>query len=385
MKAFGVVAEFNPFHGGHKYVIEQGRILTGCDVCVCVMSGNFVQRGGPAVFSKWERAEEAVRGGADLVIELPVIYASSSAEIFAEGAVRTLFGTGGLSHLVFGSESGDTERLVKAAEILRISSDKIDDILKEGLSEGKPYHAAAAEARERAGIDAELTSEPNDILALEYLKVLLKLNEENPGAGIRPVAVKRTGAGHHETASDIRRELKKTEGGRLKAMEENYWNLVRSRILLGAQEDLEKIASAGEGLGNKLKKEIRYAESMEDFVDRVKSKRYPYTRIGRLLTQTLLGIERGAAADFVTYVRPLAMNGTGGKFLKYIRKNELAGIPIIDKVGRDSYFDEAAAEVIKKDVQASDIYNVIAGKNLYDESDFVKKTTIIKGAGALDL
>ena len=385
MKAFGVVAEFNPFHGGHKYVIEQGHILTGCDVCVCVMSGNFVQRGGPAVFSKWERAEEAVRGGADLVIELPVIYASSSAEIFAEGAVKTLFGTGGISRLVFGSESGDTERLVRAAEILRSSSGRIDNAMKEALAAGKSYHAAAAEARERAGIDPELTSEPNDILALEYLKVLLKLNEENPGTEVMPVSVKRTGAGHHETASDIRRKLKKVEGGRLKAMEENYWNLVRSRILLADPEQLERIASAGEGLENKLKKEIRYAGSMEDFIERVKSKRYPYTRIGRLLAQTLLGIEKGAAAGFVTYIRPLAMNETGGKFLKYIKKNELAGIPIIDKVGRDSYFDEAVTEVMKKDVQAADIYNLIAGKNLYDESEFVKKTTIIKGAGALDL
>ena len=385
MKAFGVVAEFNPFHGGHKYVIEQGRILTGCDVCVCVMSGNFVQRGGPAVFSKWERAEEAVRGGADLVIELPVIYACSSAEIFAEGAVRTLYGTGGISRLVFGSESGDTERLLKATEILRRSGDIIDGALKKGLAEGKPYHLAVADGRKAAGIDSELTSEPNDILALEYLKVLLKLKEENPGAGIGPFAVKRTGAGHHETASDIRRVLREKEGSRLKTMEENYWNLVRSRILLTDSEDLEKIASAGEGLGNKLKKEIRYAGSMEDFIERVKSKRYPYTRIGRLLTHTLLGIERGEASDFVTYIRPLAMSEAGGKFLKYIKKNELASVPVIDKVGRDSYFDEAVKRVLKRDIEAADIYNLIAGKNLYEESEFVKKTTIIKRPAALDL
>lgn len=379
MRAFGIVAEFNPFHQGHRYVIEQGRILTECDVCVCVMSGNFVQRGGPAVFDKWERAETAVRWGADLVIELPVIYASSSAEIFAEGAVRTLHGMGGIDFLVFGSESGDTDGLLRAAETLLLRQGEVNLRMRKALEEGLPYHIAAAEARREAGIAPELSARPNDILALEYLKTLILLREACPEREMKPTAVKRTGEGHHKSASRIREDMRKREGSRMDAMEENYWNLVRGKIFTATAESLENISSAGEGLGNKLKKEIRMASSLDDFIKRVKSKRYPYTRISRLAAQTLLDIRKGDAEGYATYVRPLAMTEQGGKFLRYIKKNNLSDIPFIDRIGRGDLYQENVEKVLRKDVEASDIYNLISGRDIYLNSDFVKKTTIFKG------
>lgn len=378
MRAFGITAEFNPFHEGHRYVIEQGRTLTGCDICVCVMSGNFVQRGGPAVFSKWKRAEAALRGGADLVIELPAVYAVSSAETFAEGAVRTLLGTGAMDFIVFGSESGDGEALAKAAEVLAGGNGELDELIRSELKTGTPYHTAFARAGEALGIPPEIISQPNDILGLQYIRALMEYKREHPDNTTKAVSVKRTGAGHHESASEIRKELRRTDGRRLDDMENRYFDLVRAKILTETAEKLERIASAGEGLGNKLKKEVRAAESLDELIERVKSKRYPYTRISRLLCQTLLGLERGGYADFVTYIRPLAMNEKGAAYLKHIKKTELNSIQIIDKIGRDSYLPEDVQKVMDRDILASDLYNIIAGEDLYGESDFVKKLIIVR-------
>ncbi|MDR0425523.1 MAG: nucleotidyltransferase family protein [Clostridiales Family XIII bacterium] len=192
-KVAGIVAEYNPFHNGHLLHLEKTRELTGAQACVAVMSGDFVQRGEPAVFDKWKRAEAAVRSGVDLVIELPFLYACNSAEFFAKGAIRLLSSMGLVTHLSFGSEAGELAPLMETASILAEEPDSFREGLRAALKSGLSYPAARSAAIEGiAGRRASrLLSGPNNILAVEYIKQIIRL-----GAHMAPVTFGRIGAGY---------------------------------------------------------------------------------------------------------------------------------------------------------------------------------------------
>jgi len=213
MNISGIISEYNPFHMGHKHHIDQTRSMLGDDTgIVCVMSGNFVQRGEPAAFTKNARAQCAIHGGADLVLELPIPWALSSAEGFARGAVGVLGATGVVSHLSFGSESGSVEPLDRAARVLL--SPEMDVIIRELLPQGMSYAAARQQAAERiAGEPLPQLRSPNDILGIEYIKALYE--QRLP---IKPITVKRVGAGHDQSgggdlpsASELRKRLLRGE------------------------------------------------------------------------------------------------------------------------------------------------------------------------------
>lgn len=366
MKSLGMITEFNPFHAGHQYLIEKSMKETGAEVCIAVMSGDFVQRGNPAVYDKWTRAQAAVENGVNLVVELPVVFAVSSAEYFAKGGVDVLEGFGCIEHIAFGSESGNLQSLQQAADFLKESHEEMHQRIGKLTKEGMAYPRARQMAAEELApdFDLQLIREPNNILALEYLKQLRTL---------RPHTVKRQGQGYHQSASTIRAEMMKEAPGRFQQIDRNYWNLVAAKILQMDSQRLEEIFSAGEGLGNKLKNEIRYASSTEQLIERIKSKAYTYSRISRLLSQVLLDIDEEAVQHACAYIRILAFDQAGARFLKEVKKKECASLPIITNINRELGNYEEIRATIEKDILAADLYHIITGKDLYDYSDFVVK------------
>ena len=363
MKTIGIVTEFNPFHDGHKYLIDNARQNLDADFVIAIMSGNFMQRGYPALFDKWQRAERAVEGGVNLVLELPLVFSCASAGQFAYGGVNILENLGVVDVLAFGSESGNIKQLKNAVELLTKIDIDYSDELKDILSKGYSYPAARSMliSSMDPDFDEKILTEPNNILALEYLRHIDSLDA---------YTIKRIGKGHLETASDIRRIWKEDNPQKSAEFEQRYFDLVRSKLLLMSAEEIDKIASAGEGLGNKIKTEIRYAKSLEDLVMRVKSKRYTYSRINRLFVQALFGLNNEIINEASLYARPLAFDKKGASLLRAIK--ELDQIPVIDSIPK-ALIDKRIAETIKYDVLASDMYNIIYGNDLYKNSDFVQK------------
>lgn len=367
----GVVGEFNPFHDGHRYLIDSAKAELGDSTVVAVMSGNFLQRGEPAVFNKWKRATEAVASGyLDLVLELPTIYAVSSAGYFARGSVTVLEGFGVCDTLIFGSESGNIDILKRTADMLSIIDSEYGDEIRALMKEGISYPLARHRVLENNFIQADesIPKSPNNILALEYIQAATYMDT---------FTVKREGDGYHKSASDIRKRYKAFDPKHFDTREKKLFDLIRSSILVKSAGELEEASSAGEGLGNKLLREIRYANTREELIERVKSKRYTYTRIQRLLIEILLGIKKQDLAVSKPYIKVLAMNNRGALLIKYAKKAGLISIPIVDSVAKTMREDEDIAPSLKFDIRASDMFNLIDGEDLYRESDYVRKPVLI--------
>lgn len=365
MKSIGIVAEYNPFHQGHKYLIQQAKEQTGAEVCISVMSGDFVQRGAPAVNNKWQRAKTAVEQGVNLVVELPAIFACSSAEYFAKGGIEVLEGFGCIDYLAFGSESGDVEALQHCADFLlqhhEQLHEKIQKLTKEGYSYPKARQLAASEID--LGIPASILGQPNNILAVEYLKCVQTM---------KPITVKRVGKGHHDSASEIRNTLANEDRQKFAVRERNFFNLIRAKVLQMDISSLENILGAGQGLGNKLKQEIRYANSLDEFIERVKSKNFTYTRISRLCVQVLLDIDHQTMEAAKSYIRILAFDQVGAEFLSSVKKRECGRLPILTNVNKQGGHYPEIMATLKKDILASDLYHIITDEDLYDNADYVK-------------
>ncbi|MEG1567687.1 MAG: nucleotidyltransferase family protein [Anaerovoracaceae bacterium] len=379
MKSIGIIAEYNPFHSGHKYQIEQSREIIGADVVVAAISGDFVQRGMPAVYDKWTRAKMAVCEGVNLVVEIPTIYACNSAEYFAKGGVEVLEGFGAIDFLSFGSESGSLTDLTSVAKVLKEKDDLIHRKVQEYIKEGCSYPIARQKSAKEFLTEKELETldKPNNILAIEYLKNINKMT---------PITIKRVGDGYHQTATKIREQLSKQSDSNLQMIEQRYFDLVAAKILQSSGEYLESIFSAGEGLGNKLRNEIRYCKTREELIGRVKSKAYTYTRVSRLLTHVLLGITEETLRESQSYIRVLALDQKGATFLKEIKKKESQTLPIITNINKDincKKFNngEQMVKTIGYDIMASDIYNILCDKSLYENSDYVIKpyVNLVKG------
>ena len=214
MKITGVIAEFNPFHNGHKYLIE--KIKEKQDAVVCVMSGSFVQRGDVAVFDKWTRAEAAMHCGAALVIELPAVFATAPAERFASGATELIEKLGCVNEITFGSECGDIDTLINTAKILNNESDEVSQEIKHHLSSGMGYPLALQTAF-KGSVSQELLKNPNDILAIEYIKASLKRNSKILFSTMHRMEVNHsdeTTKNGYASASTVRKMIKNNENFR---------------------------------------------------------------------------------------------------------------------------------------------------------------------------
>ena len=351
MRAIGVICEYNPFHNGHAYHLKKCRDLAGEDgAVICVMSGDFVQRGEPAIYSKFARAEAAVLGGADLMAELPVPWSLSSAEGFARGGV-SLLDRLGVQTLCFGSEAGEVEALSAVAELLTepATQEKIRKRLNEHVS--LSYAAARLQVlQEQLGEKAAVLEQPNNILGIEYIKAISDLD-----SSMTPVTVKRLGAAHDgregqlgcRSASEIRELLRaggsiegelpkacaevfrrEREKGR-QVQKERMETAILSRLRMLDAEAFETLPDAADGLGNRLYKALQNECSLEAVQMAAKTKRYALSRIRRICMCACLGISGEANKGLPPYARILAMNEKGRAYLALIRKkNE---IPLLIK------------------------------------------------------
>ena len=382
-KSVGIIAEYNPFHNGHQYHVEASRKAAGAEIVIAVMSGNFTQRGEAAILDKWTRAEMAVRSGVDLVVEMPVISACNHASQFAKSGVNILQNLGA-DFISFGSECGDITLLRGLAEKLHQQEAYIQDAMDQAVKEGVSWPRARQEAMKAylTETEYEALSEPNNILALEYLKYMDKAC---------PVTVKREGAGYHDmeasgkfaSASFIRQQMKESkdvsawmpetvDSHSLSVLETALYQLMVQKILTASAEELEQAPAGGEGLGNKIKNEIRTCSSLSSLAEKLKSKRYTRTRVQRFLAQILLGMTRDDVAQAQDYVRVLAFNEKGGKYLKQVKKAEICGIPIVTNINKELEYLPEIRETAEFDILASDLYNLAAGRDLYEHSDFVE-------------
>ncbi len=346
MKICGIIAEYNPFHNGHLYQIEETRRMLGPDTAVvCCMSGDFVQRGEAAVMDKTRRAKAAVMSGADLVLSLPLRWSLSSAQGFADGAVHIL-GMAGAEHISFGVEDDDVEALSEIAGLIAEKS-VIDGTLATMMGSGVSYaRARERELYKRIKDRASLISTPNNILAVEYLRAV-----RQQGLDISPIAVKRTGAAHDgdtpdgviASASYIRQLAR---GGRLdeaagfmppqsleqlrRAAHEGAAMLDLSRLDCAmtavlkrcSTEQLSKLPDASEGLEHRLYDAIQAGVGLEDICGGAKTKRYAYSRIRRMLYCAFLGIEKKPAGSLPGYTRVLAFNDRGRQVLSAVERRE---------------------------------------------------------------
>lgn len=378
MNIAGIICEYNPFHAGHALHISATRELLGSDTAVfCIMSGNFVQRGEPAVIQKHVRAEAAVRGGADLVAELPLPWAIASAERFSEGGVGVLNACGLPMYLSFGSECGEISRLKKVCDIL--ASENAKALTSSYLSRGLSFAASRQAALDVLSpeLSAVLRS-PNNLLGIEYLKAIKKLS-----ADITPITVPRIGARHDgrpesgtASASHIRALLSRNEAADgfvpdyAQVLYENEYAAGRAPVGIGSCEqsilyrlrtmsdrEYAELPDATEGLGARLSKFGRTAVSLSDVTTSTKSKRYALSRIRRMILAAYLGVTAGMALQPVPYIRVLAMNGRGQELLRAMKKT--ASVPIITKPASAKKLDGAPRRIFELEARVTDVYSLM--------------------------
>lgn len=379
MKITGIIAECNPFHEGHKYLIRKSKEITGADYTVVLLSGDFVQRGAPAAEPKEKRTRDLLEGGADAVLELPVLYSTAGAEIFAEGAVQILDRLSCITDLCFGSESGDIEYLEKNAEFLLNESEEFKAALRKNLKDGDSFPAARdAAACETAGISLART--PNDLLATEYLINLSRANAERQNR-IIPHAILRTAT---ESASSIRERMLKTDPYAIGT--EDFSEMLFYRLMLIHRlektmpgiDRLEDYVDVSEDLAQSMRDKAAGYTGFESFTEALKSRNLTYTRIARALIHILLGIRKSELAAFRMpgYVRVLGVRSDSADSL--LAELSRGRIPVLTALAKDqekltAHYDRMLA----MDVFASQLYDgVLAikkGERNPDLCEFRKK------------
>ena len=379
---------------------------SGGDAAVVVaMSGNYVQRGEPAVIDKFSRAEAALMSGADLVVEIPTLFCLGNGGQYAGAGVRLLEALC-CDKIAFGSESADILLLEEMAEFLKSEKEALADKIAELTREGMNYPSARASAYaslrapgcgdgancESLDKELEILRNPNDILALEYLMSMNKAEAlviKREGAGYSDVY--RSGA-EFQSAAAIRNMLLKGEDVRdylpessaeilnreLRTFPDDWTELLRYAIINTEVESTEDAPSGGEGLGNLLKEAAKECDSFSDIIMHVKSKRYTYTRISRLCMQTLLGITRSEyPMKEPLYARVLGFGPKGREYLAELKKEEAAALPVITNINKEfELLSDEAAALLELDVKGSDIYNIASGRDARTCSDHRKMPVI---------
>ncbi|MBR6688450.1 MAG: nucleotidyltransferase [Clostridia bacterium] len=378
MNIVGIIAEYNPMHNGHIYHIKKARELTNADYSIVIMSGSFTEQGNIATLDKFTRAKIAVECGADLVLELPTVYATSSAENFAKGAVNILNSLGCVTHLAFGAETEDINNLKKIAEAKISYESEILEKKKQYLKDG----ITAANAEYLATMDfvafdlKNILEEPNNLLGVEYLKALIESHSQ-----IKPVLVHRLKTNHRDnkieencvlaSSTAIREALDNTleeisssvPQNTYSALEKNgyklnknIWELLKFSILKLGKEGLKNIQDVSEGLENKLYDELLNSSSYDEFIHNVKSKRYTLSRIKRICIYILLGItkEKYTRLCNVNYARVLKVKTDSSNLLSLISSGNTTYIPKVTDEILDTLSNEEK-ESIYLDILANNI------------------------------
>lgn len=368
MRSIGIVAEYNPFHNGHAYLIKKAR-ESGAESVVAVMSGSFVQRGEPAIFDFETRVRAALACGADLVIQLPVVCSVSGAQRFARASTQLLDALGLLDTLVFGSECGDTKKIIETARLL--DTDEFSELLKKELAGGISFASARENAlRTLSGEYADIITSPNDILGVEYVSSLLKLQSK-----LQPFAIRREGVvhdgdntnGEFASASRLRELLR--EGADISAFvperaAEIYMKsemldmsgLERAILYKMRTATAREIALApdvSEGIENRIVAAAKEACTLDELYSLAKTKRYSHARIRRIILNTFLGITEQLASCEPPYIRVAGFNENGAAILK--KAAETARLPILTKTADIAELDEKAREIFTAECRAGDI------------------------------
>lgn len=398
MNLLGLVVEYNPFHNGHKYHLEKSKEITKATHTIAIMSGSFLQRGEPALFDKYTRAEMAVKSGVDLVIELPTLYACQSAEIFSHGAITTLNSINCVNSVCFGSEEGDVEILNTIAEILVKEPAEFKHNLKKFLDDGELFPTARSKALYEYIKTHNLLSlnedelqkvlnSSNNILGIEYIKSLIKLN-----SSIKPYTITRVASEYNSSdinsnicsATAIRNYLKanhnlhflenvvphptfydinnKIDNNFKPVFDYMFYNTLSS-IIIRDFENLYNYFEVNEGIENKIYSNIFTSSNLEELINATKSKRYTMTKIKRTLNNILLGITKEDVMkvkdlNSVPYIRVLAFNNKGREIIKKIKTS--SDVEIITKFSKISHIDDPIFKTfIKYDLKSSNMYNLI--------------------------
>lgn len=400
MRTVGLIVEYNPLHNGHLYHFQQSMKVSSAEAAICVMSGHFLQRGEPALASKWARAEMALAMGADVVLELPVAFSSQPAEWFAYGAVSALDACGVVDSLCFGSESGDIGWLERAAAAVCDEPEPFRRLLREELAAGRPYPAAYSRALARfmPGVQEAELAKPNNTLGLHYLIALRRLRSR-----IRPLTIARAKAGYNQTdisdpgiasATAIRKLLAET--GRPEAVApympastldilQREWTAGRAPIdwsrferpllhrLAGlSAAQLAEYAEVAEGLEHRIKRSLAAlpplaGSSVETLIERLKTKRYTRTKLQRTLLRILLNhtkpeLSREVLSRGVPYLRVLGFSERGRTLLRAMKK--AAKVPVIEKVTTED------SPLLAMDIRATSVYAL--GYDAPDSRDLLR-------------
>lgn len=393
MKTVGLITEYNPFHNGHAYHIEKAKMLTGADRVIVVMSGDFVQRGAPAVMPKHLRAESALLSGASLIIELPVCFATGSAEYFAQGSISLLNQLGCIDSICFGSECGDLHLLKEIAQILADEPIEYQTALKQALKEGASFPAARQEALNiYSDKYSEILASPNNILGIEYLKALAKIHSK-----MEPFTIKRIGAGYHDmdidgqfsSATAIRSDIyqladvnssseslplthiqtqvpsschelmKKNYQTRYPVKADDFSLLLKAKLLSETAGSLSHYLDMSPELANRILRLRNDYLSFEQFCDLLKTKELTRSRISRSFIHVLLGITN----DWLTaikapapYARILGFRRDHADLLGILKRT--SGIPLITSPAR-AVLADTAYQMLELDIYASDLYESV--------------------------
>lgn len=379
MKAVGVIVEYNPFHYGHAYHIEKAKKETGADIVIAAMSGNFLQRGEPALVSKWSRTEMAVRGGVDLVFELPYCFAVQKADLFAYGAVSIL-NAAGCNSICFGSESGQIKKFYDTIDFLETHNAEYNKAIQQFIGDGYSYPKALSLAFETLHPEGHLVdlSKPNNILGFQYVSAAKRINSP-----VKMLTVKRKNANYHDehfssssiaSATSIRKALFSSKGDYssihnfvpphtyklLLQYQKNYgtphnwdmyWPYIKLRLIQADTNELKKIYEVEEGIENRLKSLALQCNSFASFMEQLKTKRYTWTRLQRILTHILTNTTKQqmkSATEGINYLRLLGMTENGRAYLNHYKKS--CPIPIISK--RSSFHHEQ----LEMDTRAAQVY-----------------------------
>ncbi|MCC5911988.1 MAG: nucleotidyltransferase [Clostridiaceae bacterium] len=395
MKVLGLITEYNPFHNGHLYHLKKSKEVTNSTHTIAIMSGNFLQRGEPALVNKWERGKMAVEAGVDLVVELPTAYACSTAEFFAYGSVSLLNNLGIVDSLCFGSEHGSIPLLNTIADILLLSPKIFQSSLKTFLDQGTPF----AIARSRAVVEylkdsdrdidlktiADIMHSPNNILSIEYIKSLKTLKSE-----IIPYTITRIKADYHSrditnsissatairealhkgtTLKDLKRVMpltsyeilhKSLDNGLMPIFKEDFEKALLTILRREDPKEFLNYFDVVEGLENKIYHCSQTTSSIEELYHCIKSKRYTLTRIQRICMHILINLKKQDLLYFnqeggPQYARVLAFNNKGREILKACKST--SKLPIVTKVSNFTPHNKAAEKMLDQDIKATNIYS----------------------------
>lgn len=394
IKTVGIIAEYNPFHNGHKYQLQKAKEMTGADFCIVVMSGDFVQRGTPALIDKYARTKMALQNGADLVFELPACYALSSAENFAAGAVALLDRLGVVNALCFGSENGNISVLRAFAGVLSEESPDFSEALKKNLKDGLSYPTARNNALAftypELSDHLEVLNSPNNILGIEYLKALSKRKSR-----IKPYTHMRTGSDYHDTrlielnssATAIRHSLEQTDnlllvGSKVPSnvfqiLEEHFHVnypvyeqdlslLLKYKLLRETVNGFNDYVDITPDLSDKIQKNLEAYTNFKEFCELLKSKDLTYTRISRCLLHILLdmkkeSLSRFVSDDYVYYARLLGFRQSALEVLTDIKKKaSVALLPKLSEAENILGASPNALEMLYNDIFCAHVYDAAA-------------------------